>query len=127
MWGDLSVCTLVPGFFKDTLPALKTDLCFIFSDADLVSSTQDVLRCLWPNLLPGGRFYSHDMNLVELVEGIMDGDFWLEEIGHTPPVLFGAGFGLGFSAGSIGFCIKSERHMLAGKMLDRRANVSNIP
>jgi O-methyltransferase len=106
--GDISVCTLVPGFFSESLPGLEVSPCFIFSDADLVQSTRDVLRALWPRLVPGGRFYSHDMNLMELVEGTMDSTFWLEEIGEPPPVLYGAGFGCGFGAGAIAFCIKKK-------------------
>jgi hypothetical protein len=114
-WGDLSVCTLVPGFFSESLPPLQIDPCFIFSDADLVESTRDVLRALWPRLVPAGRFYSHDMNLMELAEGTMDGDFWLREIGEMPPVLFGAGYGCGMGAGTIAFCVKKEPQKSGGQ------------
>jgi O-methyltransferase len=108
-WGDLSVCTLVPGFFSETLPGLQAVPCFVFSDADLVQSTRDVLSGLWPRIADGGRFYSHDMNLTGLVEGIMDGDFWMNEIGQPPPVLFGAGYGCGYGAGGIAYSVKKAR------------------
>ena len=106
-WGNISVCTLVPGFFCDSLPGLKTEPAFIFADADLIQSTRDVLRHLWPALAVGGRFYSHDTNHTEFVEGIMDNGFWTREIGEPAPVMFGAGYGCGWGAPAIAFCIKN--------------------
>ena len=105
--GDLSVCRFVPGYFCDSLPGLKVEPCAIFSDADLISSTRDVLKHLWPRLKPGGRFYTHDSNLPDLVKGIMDPEFWVTEIGEYPPILFGAGYGHGLGASSIGYCEKA--------------------
>jgi hypothetical protein len=108
--GKYDVCTFVEGFFSDSLPKLVTDKnfhpAFIFADADLVASTRDILRNLWPHLAAGGRFYTHDANLAELCEGIMDGAFWKNEVGEYAPVLFGAGHGLGFAAGSVAYCRK---------------------
>jgi predicted O-methyltransferase YrrM len=108
--GKFEVCSFVEGFFSDSLPKLveetKLQPAFIFADADLVASTRDILRNLWPHLASGGRFYTHDANLAELCEGIMDGAFWRDEIGEFPPVLFGAGYGLGFQAGSVAYCRK---------------------
>jgi hypothetical protein len=109
-WGKIEVCRFVEGFFSDSLPTLLRDEqirpAFIFADVDLVASTHDVLRNLWPRLLVGGRFYTHDANLSEFCEGIMDGAFWRDELGEFAPVLFGAGHGLGFQAGSIAYCRK---------------------
>ncbi|MBV8069505.1 MAG: class I SAM-dependent methyltransferase [Acidobacteriaceae bacterium] len=106
--GDLSVCEFVEGFFCDSLPNLNIEPAFIFSDADLISSTRDVLRFLWPRLRPGGRFYTHDANLPELIEGVFDGEFWVKEIGFYPPVVFGAGYGCGLFAGGIAYCEKKS-------------------
>jgi O-methyltransferase len=108
--GNFEVCTFVPGFFSDSLPILLGDgqirPAFIFGDADLVGSTRDILRNLWPVLRAGGRFYTHDANLLEFCEGIMDGAFWQNDLGQFPPVLFGAGYGLGLQAGGIAYLQK---------------------
>jgi O-methyltransferase len=104
--GDLSVCEFVKGFFSDSLPQLSLAPAFIFSDADLNSSTRDVLKNLWPKLTPRGRFYTHDANLPELVYGILDPEYWTQEVGMYPPVMFGAGYGCGLFAGGIGYCEK---------------------
>ena len=110
--GNFEVCTFVQGFFADSLPKLLKDEqirpAFVFGDADLVDSTRDILRSLWPCLQAGGRFYTHDANLVEFCEGIMDGEFWHNDLGQFPPVLFGAGYGLGFRAGGIAYLQKRE-------------------
>jgi hypothetical protein len=108
--GNFEVCTFVQGFFSDSLPKLLREgqirPAFIFGDADLVGSTRDILRNLWPVLRADGRFYTHDANLVEFCEGIMDGAFWQNDLGQSPPVLFGAGYGLGFQAGGIAYLQK---------------------
>lgn len=102
-FGEPDVVEYVPGFFSMTLPTLNVDPVLVFSDADLISSTRDVLRYLWPRLVPGGRIYSHDLNMPELVRGITDCDFWLKEVGCCPPPIFGAGYGVGLGAGGIGY------------------------
>jgi len=108
--GNFEVCTFVPGFFSDSLPKLLQDPqirpAFVFGDADLVASTRDILRNLWPVLRSGGRFYTHDANLLEFCEGVMDGAFWHNDLGQYPPVLFGAGYGLGLQAGGIAYLQK---------------------
>lgn len=69
-----------------------------FSDVDLISSTRDVLEYLWPQLRPGGRFYTHNANLTELVKGMLDPEYWTNGIRMYPPVIFGAGYmAVGFS------------------------------
>jgi O-methyltransferase len=108
-FGEPDVVEYLPGFFSDTLPMLSVEPILVFSDADLISSTRDVIRCLWPRLLPGGRIYSHDLNMPELVRGITDCDFWLNEVGCPPPPIFGAGYGVGYGAGGIGYFEKLER------------------
>lgn len=105
--GDLSVCDFVKGFFSDSLPRLSITPAFIFSDADLISSTRDVLKNLWPALKPGGRFYTHDANIPDFVNGILDPVYWAKEVGMYPPVIFGAGYGCGLFAGGIAYCEKS--------------------
>jgi len=79
----------------------------VFSDADLISSTRDVIRHLWPRIVMGGRLYSHDMNLPSLVYGITDSSWWIAQMGSPAPPLFGAGYGCGFGAGAIAYFEKN--------------------
>jgi O-methyltransferase len=104
--GALDVCEFVPGFFSETLPQLDVAPALVFADADLVSSTRDTLKHLWPRLVDRGRWYTHDANIPDLVSGIMDARWWLEEIGECPPVLWGAGYGCGFGAGGLAYAEK---------------------
>lgn len=109
-WGELDVCEFVPGFFCDSLPTLDIRPSFVFADADLISSTRDTLRYLWPRLVPGGRWYTHDANIPDLVRGVMDPRWWVEELREYPPVLWGAGYGLGLQAGGIAYLEKPTDH-----------------
>jgi len=102
--GNLEVCHLLEGFFDKSLVALTgIPIAFVFSDADLVSSTRGVIQFLWPGLVEGGRLYTHDANLPDLVRGITDGKWWAEQMGEYAPPLFGADYGCGFGAGFIGY------------------------
>jgi O-methyltransferase len=51
--GVPSVCEYVPGYFCDSLPHVDVQPAMIFSDADLISSTREVIQYLWPRLRPG--------------------------------------------------------------------------
>jgi O-methyltransferase len=106
-FGESAVCEWVPGFFSESLPSLDTAPALVFVDADLVSSTRDTLKYLWPRIVPGGRWYTHDANIPELVRGIMDPQWWLSDVGEHPPILWGAGYGLGFQAGGIAYAEKT--------------------
>jgi O-methyltransferase len=106
-WGDASRAHYVRGFFCDTLPELNVAPVLVFSDADLISSTRDVIRHLWPRIVMGGRLYSHDMNLPGLVYGITDPSWWIAQMGSPAPPLFGAGYGCGLGAGAIAYFEKN--------------------
>jgi O-methyltransferase len=124
--GNYKVCHLVKGFFNESLTALTSvPTAFVFSDADLVSSTRDVIKFMWPNLAEGGRLYTHDANIPELVRGITDGRWWIEQVGEYAPPLFGAGYGCGFGAGSIGYFEKvrlTSSECLKGRMETKTAS-----
>jgi O-methyltransferase len=104
--GALGSCEFVKGYFSASLPNLDLAPAFVFADVDLVSSMRDVFQHLWPRMRPGARFYMHDVNLVGLVTGSLDPEFWVSRIGRYPPVVFGAGYGCGLWAGGIGYCEK---------------------
>jgi O-methyltransferase len=102
-WGDPSVVEYVPGFFDQTLPELDVRPALIFADADLIDSMRTIIRSLWHRVIPGGRIFMHDMNLVGLVYGVTDGSWWMQAVGCNPPPIFGAGHGCGLGAGGLAY------------------------
>lgn len=109
-FGNPEVVHYIPGFFDKTLPGLQVQPVMVFADADLIDSTRSILRALWPRMVPGGRIFVHDMNLVGLVHGVTDGQWWLRELGVAPPAVFGAGYGCGLGAGALAFFENNERN-----------------
>jgi O-methyltransferase len=101
-YGCINVCTFVPGWFRDTLPGLNASPAFVFTDVDYVSSARECLTSLWPRLVPGGYWFTHEASLIDYVEGILDVEFWRTTFGCCPPVLMGAGCGLSPAAPSLG-------------------------
>lgn len=57
-------CTIVPGWFSETLPALGSDrrFCLAHIDCDLYQSTADCLRELYPRISPSGAIVCDDYN-----------------------------------------------------------------
>ncbi|MGH9396990.1 MAG: TylF/MycF/NovP-related O-methyltransferase [Terriglobia bacterium] len=107
-WGSLEVCSFVQGLFEQTLPQLHVEPAAVFVDVDYISSARDCLKYLWPQLRSGGYFFTHEATFVEYVEGIADGDWWHENLGRCPPVLFGAGYGVESLAPYVAFFRKRE-------------------
>jgi O-methyltransferase len=89
-WGDLSVCSLRPGLFRDTLPALDEPVALAFVDVDLASSTRDCLTHLWPRLVRGGALFSHDGHLPLVRAVFEDRDLWAR-LGGPPARIDGLG------------------------------------
>ena len=58
-----------------------------YVDVDLVSSTGDCLRHLYPLLVPGGAIYSKDAHLSGIVELLENERFWNEGVGVERPVM----------------------------------------
>jgi O-methyltransferase len=108
-WGEMSVCTFVEGLFKETLPQLHVAPAVVFMDVDYVSSARDCLRCLWPQLRPGGYFFTHEAVFTQFVEGITDGPWWHENFGRCPPPLWGAGYGVDSLAPYLAYFNKGPR------------------
>lgn len=102
-WGSLDVCSFVPGLFAQTLPQLNVEPAVVFVDVDYVSSATDCLKYLWPRLVSGGYFFTHEATFVEYVQGITNGAWWHENLGCCPPVLFGAGYGIDALAPYVAF------------------------
>ena len=102
-FGAPGVCTFVPGYFEQTLGRLKIQPAFVFMDVDYTVSARACLAHLWPPLIPGGRFYTHEAGVLDYVLGISDSAWWRESLNDPPPVLMGAGYGMGDAAQQLAY------------------------
>lgn len=90
-YGDISVCTFIEGWFKDTLPHFEKPVVAMYVDVDLASSIKICLKYLYPLLVEGGSFYCQDGHL-PLVNQVLDDDsFWINEVGCPKPYIGGLG------------------------------------
>jgi O-methyltransferase len=93
-FGDLEMCDFVPGFFSSSLYSLPSPLVFAFLDVDLVSSTQDCLRHIWPRLVEGGTIYTDDAGDMDVVRVFFDEVWWQQNLKCAAPGYVGSGCGL---------------------------------
>jgi len=109
-FGALSVCRFHPGWFADTLTGanLPRPVALAFTDVDIVASVRDCLTALWPRLSEGGVFFSHDVTFFKVLRMFSDTVFWREVLGASPPIVFGAGFGICDDSPHLGFCVKAR-------------------
>jgi predicted O-methyltransferase YrrM len=107
-YGEISPCHFHKGWFAATLTRenLPERIGFAFTDVDLPSSARECLAALWPRLDRGAVFFSHDVAFLKVVDALLEEALWREVLGQHPPVLFGAGFGLGDGAPYLGFMVK---------------------
>jgi O-methyltransferase len=109
-FGNADVCTFVPGWFRDSLTPrnLPDRVCLAFTDVDLPASARECLRALWPRLARGGVYFSHDVAFVRVLQELYDPRLWSEELKESPPVLFGAGFGMTELSPHLGMFVKGH-------------------
>ena len=109
-YGDVSVCDFVEGFFDASLSTLRDPVAFVFLDVDLVSSTQDCLKALWPLLVEGGYIYADDAGDLDVVKVYFNDAWWQEHLGCEAPGFVGSGCGLPLSPtySAIGYTRKVE-------------------
>ena len=92
-YGDIQVCTFLKGYFNDTLERIVSPVVMVFEDADLASSVRDCLKHIWPLLLDGCKFYSHEAWDINVVSVFYDKKWWEEELNTNIPGFFGSGQG----------------------------------
>jgi O-methyltransferase len=90
-YGEIDVCEFIPGWFDDTMPGLDRDLCAVYLDVDLASSTRTCLKFLYPQIVPGGLLYSQDGDFPRVIEVFEDNQFWEQEVGCERPTIEGLG------------------------------------
>lgn len=109
--GRIDACEFVKGFFAESLKALHGSLVFAFLDVDLVSSTRDCLRHLWPLLVEDAAIYTDDAGDLDVVKVFFDDAWWQETFGTPAPGYVGSGCGLPLNpkCSSIGYTRKRTR------------------
>ena len=89
--GEPSVVQVKKGWFSDTLPGWTRPIMLMLIDVDLVSSTNDCFSVLWPKVVDGGMFFSHDGHVDEIAEMFATEEFW-RTVCHAPrPTMWGLG------------------------------------
>ena len=102
-YGTLEPCTFHEGYFEETLPDYEDDIAFVFTDVDLQSSLETCLKHLWPQVVPGSYWFTHEAHQREIAWLFFDESWWNEHLRTDPPMLKGAGSGLGLNPDSGGF------------------------
>lgn len=109
-YGDVSVCTFRKGWFRDTVKpdALPPAVALAFVDVDLAPSVVECFLPIWPRLSDLGVFFLHDIGFIGVLQAVLDDKLWTERLREFPPILFGAGYGLGDDAPYLGFMVKGR-------------------
>ena len=90
-YGDIDVCTLVKGWFDDTMPMFDSPIAAAYLDVDLASSTRTCLKYLYPLVSPGGVLVSQDGDFPLVIDVFSDTSFWADEVGVDMPTVGGLG------------------------------------
>ena len=99
-FGELSVCQFYPGWFdatltKENLPEL---IAFAFADVHLATSARTCLEAIWPTMCKNAVYFSHDVSFIKVLQSILNANLWQEVLKEFPPILIGAGYGMGDSS-----------------------------
>ncbi|HEX4104009.1 MAG TPA: TylF/MycF/NovP-related O-methyltransferase [Candidatus Paceibacterota bacterium] len=73
------------GFFSATMPAFKEPVAASCINVDLMESTRDCLKCLYPLTARGGVIFSQDAHFPWIIALLSDDAFWQKEIGVEKP------------------------------------------
>ena len=93
-YGAIETCEFVQGWFKDTLPQLRSPVLLAFLDVDLEASLHTCVRYLWPNLTERGYIFIDECVGVDYCALFFSERYWRTYFDRTPPGLIGAGTGL---------------------------------
>jgi hypothetical protein len=120
-YGEIRVCEFIKGFFSDTLRQLSRPIVCGFLDVDLVPSTYDCLRYIWPLLVDGGAVYTDDAGDLACVRPFFNDAWWKQHLGCDAPGYIGSGCGLPLNSqySSLGY---ARKVMSPGSVRLRRAS-----
>lgn len=86
-YGKIEVCEFVKGWFEDTMPNFKNQICVAYVDVDLESSSRTCLKYLYPLLIPKGVMFSQDGHLPWVIKVLDDNNFWQKEVCSNKPLM----------------------------------------
>jgi hypothetical protein len=122
-FGHIESCTFVPGFFSESLGSLSNPIAFAFLDVDLVSSTQDCLKHIWPLLVDGGMIYTDDAGDLDVVRVFFDEVWWQEKLHCSSPGYVGSGCGLPINPRYSSFGYARKPNQFDAEMLGRASHL----
>lgn len=93
-YGEISSCTFVKGWFKDTLPHHSSPIALAFIDGDYYSSLYDAVINLWPKLINDGYLFIDEYTYLDHCALFYSEKFWKNYFNQNPPGLIGAGSGI---------------------------------
>lgn len=91
MYGDIGRCTFHKGWFSDTMKDFKDLVAIACMNGDLLQSTKDCLRYLYPLLQKGGVIFSQDGHFPWIIELLKGDSFWQREMNVPKPKMEGLG------------------------------------
>ena len=110
-FGELENCILRKGGFEVTLKNHNEKIDFLFLDVDLVKSTYDCIKYLWPHLKDEKYVFSDDACDMDVVSTWFNTNWWKANLNCKAPGYIGSGCGipLGDSFSSLGYSIKNPK------------------
>ena len=108
-FGEFENCILRKGKFKDILKNHEEKIDFLFLDVDLVESTYDCIKYLWPYLNNEKYIFTDDACDIDVASVWFDKNWWNNNFNCNPPGYIGSGCGLplGGKYSSLGYSIKN--------------------
>jgi O-methyltransferase len=111
--GDPSRCTLVRGWFDQTLPKFDREIVLAYVDVDLEASLDTCIKNLWPRLSDKGFIFIDECMSPSYCALFYSERWWDLNFKRTPPGMVGAGIGLAvgnYYAGPIDELSDHPRH-----------------
>jgi hypothetical protein len=112
-YGAIESCEFNKGFFKDTLPRLKSPILLAFIDVDLEASLESCVKYIWPRLVDQGFIFIDESARTDYAALFFSERWWRENF-DSPPGLIGAGTGLPLGDYFVGPLLEVERYPLQG-------------
>ena len=107
-FGDIQSCSFLKGFYSESLVNLKDPIVLAFMDVDLVSSTRDCLKYIWPLLVESGEIITDDAGDLDVVKIFFDDPWWAQNLQTVSPGFVGSGSGLLPCYPSLGYTKKTS-------------------